>query len=149
MGAATNRRNQGLHGRFHEPQARLEQFLFELDGDGIDHSREIQNVLAYIHSNLFEPSLSVSALRRELGLRDHNLSTRFRQHVGLGIREYIETLRIRAAQPLLEGELQVYRVAQLVGYTHHESFCRAFRRVVGRAPSERIDHDSDNSDVPK
>ena len=95
------------------------------------------DILDDIHSHLFDPDLNVAAVRRRCDLRDNNASTRFRETVGLGIRDYIEKARIEAASHLLGStEAEVYLVAEAVGYEHPETFCRAFQRQLGMTPSE-------------
>lgn len=63
---------------------------------------------------------------------------RFRRHVGLGLRDYVEHLRLEAADRLLRsGGYPVYLVALSVGYSHQETFCRAFARRFHCNPSDR------------
>lgn len=104
--------------------------------DGGFSSRNVL-VLEDIHTHLFDPDLNVAAVRRRCDLRDNNASTRFREAVGLGIRDYIEKARIEAARHLLAATgAEVYLVAEGVGYDHPETFCRAFQRQLGMTPSE-------------
>ncbi len=99
--------------------------------------REIADVVRYIHDHLFEPSLNVNNVRAVCRLRNNNFSMRFRQILGVGIREYIETLRLEAAILLLQEEcLELYLVGMAVGYCHPETFCRAVQRRFKRTASE-------------
>ena len=100
--------------------------------------REIEEIVRYVHDHLFDSSLNVNLIKLRCRLRNNNVSTHFRKAVGLGIREYIEKLRLEAAGSLLgERDLEVYLVAMAVGYQHQETFCRAFQRHFGHTPSER------------
>lgn len=100
--------------------------------------REVEEIVCYIHDHLFDSSLNVNLVKLRCRLRNNNVSTRFRKVVGLGIREYIEQLRLEAAGSLLsERDLEVYLVAMAVGYQHQETFCRAFQRHFGYTASER------------
>lgn len=100
--------------------------------------REVEEIVRYIHDHLFDSSLNVNLIKVRCRLRNNNVSTRFRKIVGIGIREYIEKLRLEAAGSLLgERDLEVYLVAMAVGYQHQETFCRAFQRYFGYTPSER------------
>lgn len=102
-----------------------------------DLPREVREVLDYIYDHLFDPRLNVSAARAGCRLRDNNVTTRFRKALGLGIREYIEQLRMLAAGRLLEeSDFEIYLVAMAVGYDHTETFCRAFQRHFGSSPSQ-------------
>jgi transcriptional regulator GlxA family with amidase domain len=98
---------------------------------------EVARAVADIHRHLFDPALDVTAVRQRCGLRNNNVSTRFRTALGEGIREYIERLRLEAASELLAaGNLEIFLVALAVGYHHQETFSRAFQRHFGCAPSE-------------
>lgn len=98
---------------------------------------EVRKILAYIHQHLFEQDLNAAAARLRCRLHNNNISTRFRYTVGIGLREYIEAGRLEAAKRLLgHPDLEIYLVAVSVGYRHHETFCRAFQRREGCAPSE-------------
>ena len=100
---------------------------------------EIAHAVADVHGHLFDPALDVTAVRRRCGLRNNNVSTRFRSALGEGIREYIERLRLEAASELLAaGDLEIFLVALAVGYSHQETFCRAFQRHFGYAPSDAV-----------
>ena len=99
--------------------------------------REVRKILQLIHQELFEPSLKVFELRRKCGIRNNNISTEFRRVVGMGIREYIEDLRIQAAKRLLSHrQLEIFRIGFTTGYAHEESFTRAFHRRMGYTPSQ-------------
>lgn len=100
-------------------------------------SRDVREILFYIHHRLFETDLNVNSLRSHFGLRNNNISTKFRQQVGLGIREYIEAQRMNVASLLLcrYDDIKVFIVAATVGYDNHETFCRAFQRFFRCPPS--------------
>jgi AraC family transcriptional regulator, glycine betaine-responsive activator len=98
--------------------------------------REIATVLDFIHAHLFDPALNVNAVRQGCRLRNNNISTRFRAAVGLGIREYIEALRLTAASRLIRCcNFEIYLIGMAVGYSHQETFCRAYHRHFGEPPS--------------
>jgi transcriptional regulator GlxA family with amidase domain len=115
----------------------LDRFRDEVQPDLASLPREIAEILRFVHNHLFDSGLNVAAARRSCGLRNNNVSTAFRLTVGMGLREYIETLRLQAAERLLrDGGLEVYLVAMAVGYDHQETFCRAFQRQLRQTPSE-------------
>ena len=127
--------------RFHEKVRLIRQeltaFKQVISFDTSLFPADVQAALDYLHQHLFEERLNVSELYQQCNLRSHNLSGRFKRTVGLGIRDYIEDKRMMAAMRLLwQEELEVYLIAASVGFTHHESFTRAFKRCIGRTPSE-------------
>jgi transcriptional regulator GlxA family with amidase domain len=98
--------------------------------------REIAVLLNFIHSHLFDSTLNVNSARSSCRIRNNNISARFRITLGVGIREYIEALRLEGALRLLrDRRFEVYLIAMAVGYDHQETFCRAFQRYFGYPPS--------------
>lgn len=104
-----------------------------------DHglSPEIREVLRCIHSDPFDAKLSVKTLKSRCGIRDNNVSCRFRCEMGVTIKLYIERQRMEAARQLLvlEHGLGIAEIAQLVGYDHLQTFYRCFRRRFGCTPA--------------
>lgn len=102
--------------------------------------RDVAAVLEFIHGHIFESSLDVNTVKHGCRIKNNNISTRFRIVLGLGIREYIERLRLYAASRLLQDRrFEVYLIAMAVGYDHQETFCRAFRRHFGYPPSRCVE----------
>jgi len=102
--------------------------------------RDVAAVLEFIHTHLFESSLNVNTVKLGCRIKNNNISTRFRIGLGLGIREYIEKLRLYAALRLLQDRrFEIYLIAMAVGYEHQETFCRAFRRHFGYPPSGHLE----------
>jgi AraC-like DNA-binding protein len=101
------------------------------------YPRDIARMIGYVHDHLFDSSLNVNGLKLGCQQRNNNVTTRFRRLVGIGLREYIEKLRLEAAARLLvQREIAVYLVAMAVGYEHYETFFRAFQRYFGCTPSD-------------
>ncbi len=114
----------------------LDEFQSEIPAPASDLPLPIQELLGFVHRNLFDPTLSVATACHNCRHRNHNISTRFRYSVGMGIKNYIETGRVEAAKRLISQlELEIYLVAMSVGYEHPETFCRAFSRQTGYTPS--------------
>ena len=123
--------------KWHLIEEELRRFQAEAQPDMDELTADVRLLLASIHQHLFDPRLNVSSALRSCGLRNHNISSRFRSLLGLTIREYIEKFRLEAARRLLEQrEIEVFRVTAAVGYVHPETFCRAFSRHFGCTPSE-------------
>lgn len=115
----------------------LERFRFERKPTLGDLPLDVAGAVRVIHENPFDPQLNVKTLKRRQRIGNNNFSTQFRCAVGIGLREYIEMLRLEAAERLLRNpELEIYLVAMAVGYEHPETFCRAFQRKLGVTPHE-------------
>ena len=98
---------------------------------------EVRCILREIDAHLFDMDLNVARVRERCGIHNHNVSSRFKLSLGIGIRDYIEAQRIEEAKRILrESDYEVYYIASRVGYTYVETFARAFSRVVGCTPGE-------------
>lgn len=97
---------------------------------------EMRALLSYIHEHLFDFDLSVKTTMNRCALHDNNITSRFRIFIGVGMKEYIESLRMKAALHLLEEpELPVIDIAVYLGYEHPQTFFRTFHRHYGCTPS--------------
>jgi AraC-like DNA-binding protein len=114
----------------------LARFVQCLPPPAADMPRELRQLLTYIHTHLFDAALNVNEARRSCGILDNNVSCRFRYHMGVSIRDYIEDLRMQAARLLLDKpELSVFEVTRALGYSHPQTFYRAFRRRFQSTPA--------------
>lgn len=96
---------------------------------------DIQRVLSYIEENAFDPKLNVQQIKSHCGLRDNNISSRFRLFVGTTIRDYLESRRMEAATfLLLQSQATIMEVAFAVGYNNLQTFYGAFHRRYSCTP---------------
>jgi AraC family L-rhamnose operon regulatory protein RhaS len=96
----------------------------------------MRELLAYLQAN-FDRHLTVEGLARRFATNRTTLQERFAAVTGRSIMEYVTALRIEVAQGLLRDTLvPVNEVGERTGYADPASFSRAFRKVVGTAPSE-------------
>ncbi len=124
-------------------RAELDRFCREVEPLS-DLPADVADVVKTILGDPFDPDLTVKTLRNRHHISNNNFATRFRYSVGLGMREYIEELRLDAANRLLHNpDLEVYMIAMAVGYNYPETFCRAFLRRFGRTPMEQRGAKSD------
>lgn len=100
-----------------------------------EHPLDIQRVLTYIEENAFDPKLNVQRIKSHCGLRDNNISSRFRLFVGTTIRDYLESRRMEAATFLLrQSQATIMEVAFAVGYNSLQTFYGAFHRRYSCTP---------------
>ena len=117
-------------------QHEIEQFQKRLSTQNIDMPQDVEKCLTFIKEHLYEPWLDVNAVKQHCQLKNNNISSRFRFHTGSSLCKYIEDCRLLTALHLLQfPTLRVYMIALHIGYTHPESFTRAFRRRFGYPPS--------------
>jgi transcriptional regulator GlxA family with amidase domain len=82
-------------------------------------------------------SWSLAALARIAGASDRHLSRLFHEHVGMGIPEYRNRLRVAYAQELLrETRIDMERVAEQSGFNSTRQLRRAWHRLHKTPPRE-------------
>lgn len=89
----------------------------------------------WIHRHCRE-AFRFEALAREVGLSPRQFIRRFKAATGLASIDYLQRLRVRAAQRLLEeGHAGVQEVGRTVGYEDAAFFRALFRRHTGLGPA--------------
>ncbi len=97
----------------------------------------ISKVLEYIHQRYMDCDLGVPHIAEKFGLSDNYFSQYFKEQVGERFGEYLEKYRVLQANLLLaQQDMPVHDVSQEVGYANVYTFRRAFKRVMGVAPTE-------------
>ena len=82
--------------------------------------------------NRFSQGVTVTDMARDLGVSQQTLLRRFHRHLGMTPRDYIQKLRIEAAQHLLlRTSRPVQQIAALVGYSDVHAFAKVFRALSG------------------
>jgi transcriptional regulator GlxA family with amidase domain len=115
--------------------ATVHKLLGALAPDPLPFSPLIRGLLSQIHEHASEPKFSVRTAKLLCGVRDNNISCRFKHEVGASIKEYIEMLRLEVAyELLLAGTFTTADIADAVGYIYLQTFYRAFGRRFNRAP---------------
>ena len=100
-----------------------------------DRRKGIQEALDYIESHLTE-ELEISRIAREACLSDFHFQRIFGALCGMGVGEYIRSRRLSlAGEALAKTPIRVIDAAARYGYDSPDSFCRAFQRFHGIAPS--------------
>lgn len=97
---------------------------------------DVHRSLAYIHDHVYDETLTVSSMRKALMLSDNNFSTRFRHYIGLGLKEYIISIRLETAKLLLaDTQHSVLAIAYEIGYSSLSAFHVQFCAKVGCSPA--------------
>lgn len=99
---------------------------------------------------MFDPRLDYEQLRHACQIRDHKTTSLFHETVGTPPAAYIRECRLQTAARLLrDSPLEVWIVAELVGYSSIQAFGRAFKRWSSLTPTRyRMRHASSSAAVP-
>jgi AraC-like DNA-binding protein len=103
----------------------------EDSGGGDDKIRRIRR---YIKYNYMLP-ISVSSLAHDFGFERSYLYRMFKTKYGVGVKEYISSVRLERAQEFLREGYSVKESAAMVGYSDEFNFSKAFKARYGVSPS--------------
>jgi AraC-like DNA-binding protein len=96
----------------------------------------VRRVLAYLEENFQEP-LAVAELAAQAGCGRARFFQVFKAATGMTPTDYLQRLRIRKAQGLLETTLlSVTQIALETGFSTSQYFSSVFRRYAGTTPAE-------------
>ena len=89
----------------------------------------------YIDEHYKDESISGTALADIFSISPSYISRVFKRDIGIGVNEYIHSLRIQEARQLLEEtDLSVSEISTRVGYMTDWTLNRAFKHSVGTTP---------------
>ncbi|MBE5975065.1 helix-turn-helix transcriptional regulator [Lacrimispora xylanisolvens] len=102
-----------------------------------DTSAITASIASYIDVNYGDKNLSLTSVADIFSISEPYLSSIFKQSLGINFSNYMEGVRIEKAKELLEKtNLSIGEISDHVGYGSANSFCRAFKRVMGTSASE-------------
>lgn len=108
-----------------------------------------QAILETVAEKYSRQEFNLSQLAETLGISENRLYKQFKSLIGMSFSEYLENERIKAACELLKNQMPVKDVAEAVGYGSDFSFRRAFKRVMGLAPSYYAEGLGNQPDNPR
>ncbi|MDF2960029.1 MAG: two component transcriptional regulator, AraC family, partial [Paenibacillus sp.] len=84
-----------------------------------------------------DKSISLTTISDSLGINSSYVSTLMKHEFGCGFVEYLNQLRIKKAQQLLEDpNLPIKHISEMCGYDTVHSFIRNFKKLHLFTPSE-------------
>ncbi len=91
----------------------------------------------YLRENYKNANISVDGVAYEFDISTSYLTSVFKKEKNTTVAERIEELRMQKAKQLLaEGKMPISDIAEYVGYNSPTAFGRAFKKRVGKAPTE-------------
>lgn len=104
----------------------------------------IQTILLYC-SEHYNEDISLEKIAENTHMSKYYISHIFSKEIGISMPEYINTLRIRDAEILLNnGEMSITEVAFAVGFNSLRSFNRHFFAQTGKTPRQIQSADKNN-----
>lgn len=102
-----------------------------------ESSSIVDEAVEYMQNNLDKP-LNISSLCDKLGVSRAYFTTLFKKTLKQSPYKYLMNLRIQQAGELLisDKNLFIYTIAELVGFSSVEQFCKVFYKLNGCTPSE-------------
>ncbi|HHU79199.1 MAG: AraC family transcriptional regulator [Caldicoprobacterales bacterium] len=111
-----------------------DQVLPDANADKTIHKR-ISKIVQYINSN-YSDSLSLSSVANSFYISPYYLSRLFKEVTGFNFTEYLNLVRIREAQNLIQGsDMKIIDVAQAVGFENVAHFGRVFKHITSLSPT--------------
>ncbi|PZD95301.1 AraC family transcriptional regulator [Paenibacillus sambharensis] len=92
--------------------------------------------IEYIEENLCENELCLETVAASIFVSRCHYSRMFKEHFGIGFKEYIMNKRVQKAKVMLQEGVPVTDVCYAVGYGDLTHFGRVFKRLVGERPSD-------------
>ena len=117
----------------------MEEFygkLAELTGrDENAPDEKMERILAYLEEH-YREELGLEQVADRFHYSYSYLSNCFKEQMHMGFVDYLNRLRIEKACTLLSTtDLSVAQISEAVGYSEHSYFCRVFKKLTGRTPS--------------
>ena len=90
----------------------------------------------YIENNYTDAQLGVGMAAAAFGLSESYFSLFFKETMGKTFGSYLEGVRLEKAKRLIaQGNFDLEKISEMVGYSSSATFRRAFKRAYGVAPS--------------
>ena len=100
------------------------------------YSHTIRRAIEFIHNHKHQP-LCAADVTAHVGMERTSLSRRFHQETDMTITDYIHTIKTDAAEALILGRgYSLTEIADLLGYSSYNYFCRVYKKYKGCLPKE-------------
>lgn len=93
----------------------------------------------YVDDHFTEYNFSLETMSRDLSYNKKYISYLFKKHIGVGIIEYLNTIRIQNACAMMkQGFTSVNDIADRCGYSDAQYFSKIFKTKMGVVPTQYI-----------
>lgn len=93
--------------------------------------KRVQNVIDYVQSNYYNPSLNVASIGDHFDMSPYYISKLFKEETGVTLIDYLNRYRIQKAKALMESSnLSGKDIAEKVGFNHVRTFYRLLKKHI-------------------
>lgn len=115
------------------------RFLPESNTPKQCHSGDL--IKKYLDDHFTDHNFSLENMSQELSYNKKYISHVFKKHFGIGIIEYLNTVRIQNACTMIEqGFTSVSDIADMCGYSDAQYFSKIFKNKMGISPTQYINN---------
>lgn len=118
----------------------INEFIGELKAEEYHYSQfmhpKVSQVIEYINDHYYEP-ISLVDMAEKFYMSPSYLSKLFKNTTNFTFTEYLNSVRIKNSQTLLENpDYRIIDVAQKSGFTNNTHFTRVFKDITGMCPTD-------------
>ena len=123
-------------------------YTFSYLGNRLLHSKkEVKQyhsfdlIKKYVDEHFSEHHFSLEDICEDLSYNKKYISSLFKKHMGTGIINYLNTIRIQNACTMMEqGFTSIIDIADRCGYSDSQYFSKVFKSKMGITPTQHIDN---------
>ena len=109
------------------------------DHDNPKQRHSVDLIKKYLDDHFTDHNFSLEDISRELAYNKKYISSVFKIHFGIGIIDYLNTVRIQNACTMIsQGFTSVNDIADRCGYSDAQYFSKIFKEKMGLAPTQYI-----------
>lgn len=109
----------------------------------------LMKIIDYLKNNLWDEDI-VSHLYKTIGMAEKTVYRYLKEHVGISLKEMLDTLRVNEAKKLLKStDKNIGCIIDECGFGSENTFYRIFKKHTGRTPNEYRQQKIDIEESPK
>lgn len=103
----------------------------------MSYSSQTHAIISYIEAHIKDEKIDYEELEAKIGFSLVHIRDLFQKNTGCSLVKYVRTRKImNSTFDLVHSEQSIMNIALKYGFSNHESFTRAFKKIVGVTPSE-------------
>lgn len=100
----------------------------------------LSKLVSYIEEHIEEPELNIVQMASMMAMSHSNLYKKIKALTGMTVIGFVKDFRLkRAAQLLVQNQLNITEIAYMVGYSERRYFSDDFKKKFGQSPKEYLE----------